>query len=316
MRRARHPNRSPRAVGSPRVRRPAGAGPGTRGVVHVRNDEGGSEAVGRGAYGLELAGMPGGGELLRPAPAGSPPVRVSHQVGGRRLTDDVVTEDVAHYRLEPTGGDVWLDRAGGTAHFAMDDEHDAGAFVHPFLAMAGAIFSRWLDRDAVHAGTIVVDGRAWGLLGAREAGKSSLTAMAHLAGLGVLTDDVLVVADGVALPGPGCIDLRPGAAAHLGVGEHIGTIGRRPRYRLAVDDVGPAPLAGWVLPTWADTIGVEPVPPAQRLALLLGNLALTRPPRDPGRILDLAMLPFLTLSRPQRWEQAPAALEALLSAVA
>lgn len=270
----------------------------------------------RGAYGLRLDGLPGATALMRPVRSGWPRLTVVPGVGRRVLTGDEVTEDHAAYRLERADGDVRLDRETLTARFVMTDAHPHHAFLHPFLGLAAAIVSRWLDRDALHAGAVLGAAGAWGVLGAREAGKSSLLAAAHLRGVTVLSDDIVVVDRGEVLPGPACIDLRAPAAERLGTGEDLGVIGARERWRVRLPaDVDPAPLAGWVLPDWGPDHRVEPVPPAERVRLVMANLALSRAPRRPERVLDLARVPVLRWQRPRDWAQMDRAVDTLLDAV-
>ncbi|MBX9244524.1 hypothetical protein ICW40_06845 [Actinotalea ferrariae] len=271
---------------------------------------------GGGVYGLRVRGLDDVDGLLRPAREGWPVLTVRPTAGRRRLTEDRVEEDRAAYRLERADGDVHLDRATLTATFVMTATHPAEAFLHPFLSLATAVVSRWLDRDALHAGAFVAADGAWGVLGAREAGKSTALAALHARGLPVLADDVVVVDAGEVMPGPACLDLRRPAAERLGLGTSIGVVGARERWRVRLPaDATPAPLAGWVLPEWGDAHRVEVVRPAERLGLLMANLALSRVPRRPERVMDLASVPVLRWVRPRDWAEADRGLDALLSAV-
>ncbi len=272
--------------------------------------------MGVGVYGMAIEGLPGATALLRPVPPDAPVLRVSHERGEPSLTGVAVGEDRAAYRLRAAGGEVRLDRAEGSATFVMQREYPDEAFVHPFLALAAAIFSRWWGRDALHGGAFVHDGGAWVVLGAREAGKSSLLAQLHRLGVPVLSDDVAVVSDGQVLAGPGSIDLRGPAAQHLGTGTPLGRVGARDRWRVLLP-AGPvsAPLRGFVLPSWGGACEVVAVPPLARLPLLMSNTALNRPPVDPQRFFALAAHPALELRRPRDWAQLERSARLLLEQV-
>lgn len=259
----------------------------------------------RGVYGMRITGLEGVDHVLRPAEDSWPELEVRHSVGRRVLTEDHIGDTSAAYRLEATQADVRLDLTAMTVDFTTEEEYAEEAYLHPFLGLAAGAFSRWLGRDAFHAGAVEVGGRAWGVMGAREAGKSSLMAMLHLQGHGVLADDVCVVDGTRVLPGPASIDLRQGAAEHLGCGDDLGVVGARQRWRVRLaPDIRPAPLAGWVVPAWGDVEGVRHLPAAARVAHLFQNLGLTRAPKDPVRLLDLARLPVVEWRRPRDWASA------------
>jgi hypothetical protein len=270
-----------------------------------------------GAYGLRLAGLESLQPQLIPAPETWPRVTVSRSV----LMTSVRSEPpVDHSRLDAGGPvtlhGVRLGRNPLAAHFDNNASHDDAAMIHPGLATVAAVINRWLDRDVFHAGAFCRNGGAWALLGAKEAGKSSLLGMLAAGGHGVVTDDVLVLEHGWAMAGPRCIDLRAGAAQRLGVGTDIGLVGRRHRWRMAAPPISAMlPLRGWILPVWGDAIKAHPLPARQRLGLLHANLAITRAPLAPLRMLELCRLPFLALHRPRRWESARDAMDTLLDAV-
>jgi hypothetical protein len=169
--------------------------------------------------------------------------------------------------------------------------------VHPYLASTASVVAHWTGMHSFHAGAFLVDGRVWGLLGARGAGKSSLLAHLALEGFPIFTDDVLVLRDGSALAGPRCVDLRAEPASVFKVGEALGIVGTRERWRLAVGPVpAEAPLAGWLCLGWGSfRIGV--VTPQDRIAMLLGSLSLRVAPADPSALLDLVELPMLFVRR-------------------
>jgi hypothetical protein len=123
----------------------------------------------------------------------------------------------------------------------------------------------------------------------------------------------VVIADGQVLPGPASIDLREGAAAHFGIGEALGRVGRRDRWRVALPPASAAPLAGWVLPLWDDDVSVTPVPLSSRLPVLMVNRALPGPPPDPAQFFELAGLPVLVWRRPRDFARMAAVTDVLLT---
>ncbi|WP_369140376.1 hypothetical protein [Modestobacter versicolor] len=255
-----------------------------------------------GCYGITLDGLPGAAGLLRPTAPGDPVLHVAQRRGQEEPTHPGISDDRAAYPMANGAGTVLLDRAAGSLAYVtgapLPDRH----VVHPHLALPASVVARWSGRDALHAGAFEVDGGAWGVLGPRDSGKSSLLAQLHLLGVPVLSDDVVVVADGQVLPGPGLVDLRRGAAGHFGVGEALGVVGRRERWRVEVPPATAAPLRGWLLPAWG-TAGLQRVPPTARLPVLMTNVALRLPPPDPARFFELAGVPVLQWSRPRDWAQ-------------
>ncbi|MEO8692736.1 MAG: hypothetical protein ABI658_04415 [Acidimicrobiales bacterium] len=253
-------------------------------------------------YGLRIDGLAGAGRLLAHSCVDYPVLHVERQLGTAEV-EQVVTDDSADFRLQGDAGSVHLDRATLTAHFKLCRPIDDEATVHPFLAMTAAIVSRWLGRDAFHAGAFVVDDGAWAILGQKGTGKSSMLGYFAINGTTIVTDDVLVLDNGDALAGPSCVDLRPDTSVFLGAGEDLGVVGARSRFRVVLPTAPPrTPLRGWVFPTWSDTLELVPVPVAQRVSLLAANLALTRAPLQPDRFLDFASLPCWELRRPRQFD--------------
>ncbi len=154
---------------------------------------------------------------------------------------------------------------------------------------------------------MLVDGAAWGVVGAKEAGKSTLMYACHLGGASVLTEDVLVLAGRTAFAGPRCIDLRVPAPDAVAV--------RDGRHRVTLPPCpAEAPLAGFVHLAWHDA------PAATRALDLAGRLRrLADERRGDARwrgdveLLDLAALPAFELRRPRAGDPR-AAVEALLAA--
>jgi hypothetical protein len=166
----------------------------------------------------------------------------------------------------------------------------ADAILHPFLALPAVIANRWLGRLALHGGAFVLRDRAFALLGAREAGKSSMLAQLLALGCHVLSDDVLVTEDDLVFAGPRAIDVREDALAWTAA-EALGVVGNRARWRLR-PPAGPAavPLGGVVVLEWGERDQIVPLDAAARLRALVESCALS--PQD-----DLApvLLPLVAL---------------------
>lgn len=275
----------------------------------------------RGAYGVAMAGVDGARRLLGPADSCGPVLVAERKTGSDfSLETEVIADGYARCRLSCGGWvEVSSDRGDPptvTALLHQREVWDDEAIVHPFLASSVAVLSRWLGRATFHAGAFVAEGGALAILGEKGRGKSSTLGWLAAQGIPVLADDLVVVTDGQVLAGPRCIDLRPDAAAVLGVGEDIGMVGARQRWRMVLPD-GPAsaPLAGWVFPEWADEVGIVPIPARERVPRLFEHLALRLPPLDPVEYLDLARLPAWELRRPHGWQHLGTAVARLMDEV-
>jgi hypothetical protein len=269
-----------------------------------------------GAYGLRLTGLETARRYLVDAPPSWPDLAVERVMGTPRTNNDIVEDDWAEYRVLG-GGRVRLDRVPLTARFTPADVFSDDAMAHPGLSTLASITNRWLGRDSFHAGAFLAGAGAWGVLGPREAGKSTVLGYLAAKGVGIVSDDVLIIGDGHALSGPRCVDLRHGAADWMGQGVDIGVVGDRRRWRIQVAPVPAAvPLQGWIVPTWGDRLEFETVPPVGRLPLLYANLSLTWIPRSPEKILRLAALPCLIFRRPRRLDAMEEAVAMLLDRVA
>jgi hypothetical protein len=178
------------------------------------------------------------------------------------------------------------------------------------------VSAHWLGRETFHAGAFVAGGGVWGVLGDKEAGKSTLLASLALAGVPVVADDVLVLDDATALAGPRAIDLRAGAARRLDAGEPLGVVGERERWRLALEPVAAElPMRGWVALRWDGETAVCPVRGSERLRTLGAHRGARLYPPDPGALLELSALPFVELRRERRWDSADDAMSRLLDAL-
>lgn len=262
-----------------------------------------------GAYGLRITGIDDALPQLSSTPPDWPVLRIVREIGPpaiehRFRADDAVLEYRTFDRTQQVGS-VRLDRATTSARFTGPGGFATDAILHPDLGLLAAAVNGWAGRDTLHAGGFVLGRGAWAVLGAKEAGKSSLMAMLAAKGFGIVADDALVVDDGAVLAGPRCIDLRQGAAAWLGLGADIGLVGARRRWRLTVPQVPAAtPLSGWIVPAWGERVEFAVVPPTLRLPLLTSCLTLARAPRQPARLLALAALPFIVFRRPRTWATA------------
>lgn len=228
--------------------------------------------------------------------------------------EEFVDQTSAVVRLR-SGGWVELDRAESTATFCVREQPSPAALVHPYLASAAIVAAHWLGRETFHAGGFVAGGGVWAVLGEKDDGKSSLLASLALSDVPVICDDVLVLRDHTAFAGPRAIDLRADAARQLEVGERLGVIGTRERWRFGLGQVSPElPLRGWVTLGWSDEVGTRAIRGAERFQLLLPHRGIRLEPTNPGGLIELSELPMLELRRPRRWDSAKHALSTLLDA--
>lgn len=268
----------------------------------------------RGAYGFTLRGVDGARELLVEAPAQWPLLELCCRIAtGPPPRRESVSQERAELLLT-AGGSVAIDRAALRAEYALPRAVTPGALVHPHLAPAAAVAARWLGRESFHGGTVVLGDGAWALLGDKEAGKSSTLAWLALAGRGVLSDDLLVLDGLTALAGPRSIDLRAQSARELGVGEPLGRIGLRDRWRLALDPIAAeVPLRGWIVLTWgAGAPVLDRVRGAARLQAIVPHRAVRLLPSDPGALVALSALPCYELRRERTWSALPDATALLV----
>lgn len=212
-----------------------------------------------------------------------------------------------------TGGVLEVTREPLAATFHGGRPFAPDELVHPGLAGVGAMAAVWLGRESIHAGAVLVGGRAWAVTAEKEAGKSTTMAALARRGLPIVTDDVLVLDGPDALAGPRSVDLREGAARWLGVDPVTSAARNGARARVQLGPVPPrVPLAGWVFLDWGDEIAVEPVRPTRRAALLLRQRTMQRELSRAGGLLDLAALPAVRLVRPRDLSRLDEALDRLL----
>ena len=191
----------------------------------------------------------------------------------------------------------------------------ADELVHPLLASTAVIMNYWLGRICLHAGAMVIDGGAWALLGHRTLGKSSTLGWLAAHGVPVLTDDVLVIHDGMAYAGPRCLDLRSEAAERLGIGRELRRSGLRERWRVVLDEVAPLyPLRGIVFLDWSEEAQLTRVPAREVIPRLFEYLAFRYEP-DALSLLELATFPTWHWQRPQSWRSMDNSMEALVQSL-
>jgi hypothetical protein len=271
-----------------------------------------------GCYGYCLEGLDGARPLLVEVPQEWPELRVLRAGTDGRATPALGTvgPETAELPLQ-SGGWVELARTPPTATFHLEHAPPDRDIVHPYLAIAAAVAARWEGRESFHAGAILVDGGAYAVLGDKESGKSSTLAWFALQGHTVLTDDLLVLDGMDALAGPRCVDLRGNSAERLGVGEALGVVGIRERWRLALEPApAAAPLRGWVTLAWDEEVSVERARGPERLLSLLGHRSVRIAPSAPEVLMELSSLPVWQLRRPQEWSALEVASRRLLEALA
>lgn len=206
-------------------------------------------------------------------------------------------------------------RDARTATLLTAEAEDDGRLVHPFLTTIAVVFGWWDGRDTFHGGSFVdSSGRAWGLLGERTAGKSSTLAHLSLAGLVVLSDDLLVVEGGKALLGPRCVDLRHDAARALGVASRAVSVRAGERLRLALHEAPPAvELHGWVFLTWGDSADVRRLGPGEWLARVTAHSST--PTGSAPSLLELAGTEAWEITRTRGWDSFEPAVQRLLDII-
>jgi hypothetical protein len=221
---------------------------------------------------------------------------------------------------EPRGSLLEVRREPASITVEFPNATTPEALVHPLLALPISILARWRGDLTLHAGGFFAAGRAWGMIGVREAGKSTMLAKLAQSGCPLLADDLLVLDDGVVRAGPACIDLRPDVAERIPGARFLGEVGERPRYRLATPH-GPsrAELGGLFLLEWSEgsAIEVEPVPASEALQVIhkqeyIGVLG----PTDPKKVMQLLATPVWRLRRPRDWTSTDEAVAAVLDVTA
>ena len=205
------------------------------------------------AYGVAFADL-GGPDSPKPPPTW-PRWTVSQEIGPADDSPGMdVWDDQARIGM-PTVGEFRLDRVVRRIVLHVRDPWPPEVVLHPGLAPAASVVAHWMGRASLHAAAVLIDGRVWGLLGEKSAGKSTMAAHLVRLGCGMVTDDLLVVDGIVGFAGPGAVDLRGDVGPALG-GQPLGVIGTRERWRTALQvDTLSAPLGGWVELGWTEGDG-------------------------------------------------------------
>jgi hypothetical protein len=182
--------------------------------------------------------------------------------------------------------------------------------VHPLLGRMLMLLVEARGIDAMHGGVLLTDAGAWAVIGPREAGKSSLLAQCHTAGVHVASDDIIVFEGTRCLAGPRCIDLRDEPAQRLGPGVPVrsGT-----KQRITLPPVpAEAELVGVVYLAWGASLELVPLRPSERLRRLAERRAEEMWPRSRSLVFDLAALPAFELRRPHGLDSLPTSAELLI----
>lgn len=219
--------------------------------------------------------------------------------------------------------EVHVDRPRRKVEIASVDVLEPDSLAHPYLGLPAALFAHWSGKEAVHAAGAVVEGRAWGLVGNSEHGKSSLAGAFLAAGHSVLVDDLFVTDGTHAFAGPRCIDLRDGVGARLGLSLPTQRARSNTRDRVRLPPMnGRVPVGGFVHLAWSEN-GEGPTMKKLRVDERLKRLHDARSLsylnafRAHGELmLDLAALPAWELRRPRDWAKADEATELLVDTLA
>lgn len=266
-----------------------------------------------GAYGLRISGVADARAVLVDAEPSWPHLRLILERGDPPVTSEQVTGDRAELILK-TGGRLSVDRHAGTARYVVPRALSDDELVHPFLAPAATVMAHWLGRLSFHAGAFVADGGVWGVVGDREAGKSSTLAWLGLHGHEIVADDILVLEHGSAYAGPRSIDLRRDTADRLGVGTELGVVGTRPRWRVGLPQTRDGlPLRGWISLGWSAEPRTRRLSPSECLTLLVKHVGLRISGANPEALLELATLSAWDFQRPKDWNRMPETMNRLLA---
>ena len=271
---------------------------------------------GVGAWGIRLGPVPESPQLLSAAPPEWPWLDVCAEVHDHPSRVSEWGPDRAQYSLLG-GHHIRVQRDPLRAELQLSRPTPAEGIVVPHLSSAASTVALWNGAQPFHAGGFVHQGGAWGVLGDKGAGKTSMLAVLNELGMPIVTDDLLIYDRGDVLAGPRCLDLRRGAARRLRRGRDIGVVGTRRRWRVYLPPCpSRVPLHGWIVPKWGDPARVELIEPGQRIALLPAFRALRVPWQDPVALLDLASQPIYRWTRPRSLADMPGDVRRLLDQLA
>jgi hypothetical protein len=196
----------------------------------------------------------------------------------------------------PDAPELSLDIAALELRVRSDVPHSE--LVHPLLGRVASHIALVHGADGMHAGAVAGPAGAWAVIGPKGAGKSTLLAGLARAGVPIVTDDILVFRDGVAMAGPRCIDLRLDAKG-FGLGAAVRP--SDPRNRIALPPIAAEhSLVGLIHLEWSLAEStIETLDSREAIKRLLILRSDKGYPRDPRALLDLAALPTLVLRRPR-----------------
>jgi hypothetical protein len=240
-------------------------------------------------------------------------------VSWRHATTIADSEEVSDSRVSVGArgaNTILVEREPASIRFFLPQPPAPGALVHPLLTIGVSILARWRGDVTLHAGAFQTDGGGWGVMGAREAGKSALLAALAVRGIPILSDDLLTTDSGRIWAGPDCVDLRPDSASRFPGAHYLGIVGSRPRYRLSTPpSKDRAPFRGFFVLDWHDrsTVEVEPMSARDRLAWLYRQEYIgLMGPTAPEAYVPLLALPAWYLRRPREWSETDAMVNRVL----
>jgi hypothetical protein len=134
----------------------------------------------------------------------APPTDQDWQLGAPAYASPAMIDDERHFLTVHLAPSFTVMRFTEVADFYLSDDRIDCVVLDPAYAymvelhLLGYVLGYWLERHglvAIHASSVVVDGRAVGFLATNKGGKSSLAAGLMAAGHALLSDDVLVLAE-------------------------------------------------------------------------------------------------------------------------
>ena len=255
----------------------------------------------RGAYGFKITGDSVDSKLYNPVEDDRPTITIEQRSLSRKTYKDLNEDGRIEIPLIG-GGAAMMERGSDIGVLELPNRLTPDELAHPYLAPIASVFADWSGYTVLHAGIVHIAGLAWGVVGAREAGKSTLMAGLALAGLPIGADDLMVIDGTNVFSGPRTLDLREGAARYLKEGRGLGVVGMRERWRLDLEDAEPSvPLGGFIFPSWGDDIAITPCPLDERLDTFVNGRSVQIDPMDPREAMRLARYPALNFVRPMDW---------------
>jgi hypothetical protein len=270
-----------------------------------------------GVYGFRLSSPQTGDPLpnLLEVDPSSPLVSVSWRHASTVRDIEEVEEDRVAYGFRGSTT-YYVERDPRAIRFDIPYVPSPAALVHPLLTIGVSVLARWRGDVTLHAGAFETTTGGWGVMGAREAGKSSILASIGERGHPIVADDLLAVQSGSIWAGPTCVDLRPDTVGRFTRAVSMGIVGGRLRYRLStVPGRAQVPLRGFFVLEWngGSDISLEPLSTQERLQWLYRQeyIRLVGFP-DPSKLLPLVALPAWRLTRPRDWAATEEAVERVL----